>query len=190
MPRKQSLSSGQSPLASPRDNTPRTRIGFVPSFDGVLSAGDSWLARRKAADGLSKSTSGSRGDSVDEVDSKTTEIKEEEISDIATTPHSEGKPESNQRSTPQQSDSSSVIGEASEELASQTANMNIHGVPSESDDQNIRNVLAGKEAASALILDHTLSTPSQSDLANVEWSYLDPQGNVQGKNTQRFCGYF
>jgi PERQ amino acid-rich with GYF domain-containing protein len=193
IPRRQSLSSGQGPLPSPRDTalaSPRTRIGFGPSFDGVLGGGDSWIARRKAAEGLSKSTSGSRGDPVSEGDSKATEIKEEEeSSDIAITARSEEKPESDQQSAPQQSESSSTVNEISEERAFQTANMNISGIPSESDGQDIPDVSPG-EAASALALDSTPSTPSQSDLANVEWSYLDPQGNVQGKNTRWFRDHF
>src|ERR1700683_1678042 len=99
VPRRQSLSSSQGPLASPRDAalpSPRTRMGFGPGFDGVLSGGDSWIARRKAAEALAKSTGAPRGEPAGETDAKAVEIKEEdEEPDIATITTSKDKAESN-----------------------------------------------------------------------------------------------
>ncbi|KAL0576818.1 kinesin-like protein, partial [Marasmius crinis-equi] len=88
-PRKLSL-SGQQPLGSPRDvglPSPR-RLGHTPSFDGVLNGGESWVARRRASEGLGKIAGVTREPSGEE-----NEIREEE---------EEGRAEADKETKPQE----------------------------------------------------------------------------------------
>ncbi|KAH9947959.1 hypothetical protein B0H21DRAFT_299287 [Amylocystis lapponica] len=181
LPRKLSLSSMQGPLASPREAalpSPRGRIGQTPGFDGVLN--ESWASRRRAAEAASK-PGGVRGekDTLDYLDSKDTEIKEEE--------------EGDQHSTEQQGDENSAAGSTSvlppgPPLAGVSNGMPRDSLMSSANTSNVdvaslplgsRNASPAASAAE-ITGDPPNSKPGVSDLGSVEWSYLDPQGQVQG----------
>jgi len=168
MPRRQSLTSNQGPLASSRDAvlpSPRTRTGFGSGFDGVLGGGDSWTARRKAAEALSKSTGASR-ELVGETEVK---IKEEdEEPDIANAVVLDDNVGSNMQPTPEQFNATSTADETSGQPETQAVN------------NDMADLSLGTAAASLTSV-IPQSAQAHLDLASVEWSYLDPQGNVQGK---------
>lgn len=182
MPRRQSLSSSQGALASPRDGalpSPRTRMGFGPGFDGVLSGGDSW--RRKATEVVSKSTGASR-EPANETDSKQVKISEEdEEPDIATTAIPEDKVGPNIRSTSEQFHTGIIANDTTKRPDIQTVN-------NEKGDASLRNAshyMSEASSGGGFVAPAPAPSPaaqSHPDLANVEWSYLDPQGNVQGKH--------
>ncbi|KAJ7596763.1 hypothetical protein C8J56DRAFT_1021249 [Mycena floridula] len=139
-PRKLSLTGAAMPLASPRDTgmaSPRTRYG--PGFDGILNNGDSWVARRRASEGLLKAAPTREG-SGDLQDSGGLQIKEEDEPIIPV-------------------DSSSSESDSGQNLDRGLANLHI--TPN------------GQPIASG-------PPPGIVDLASVEWSYLDPQGTIQG----------
>jgi|SRR5882762_4210904 len=181
MPRRQSLSSNQGPLTSPRDSagpSPRTRTGF----DGVFSGGDSWVARRKAAEAQAKSAAASRGEPAGETDSKAVEIKEEEDEEpnFATAVNLEVKAGSNTQSTPEQFNTTPIINEASKEMENIDEDMG--NLSLDYTNQPIPEALSAVGMAATSLAPGPPPTQNQPDLATVEWSYLDPQGNVQGKH--------
>jgi PERQ amino acid-rich with GYF domain-containing protein len=156
MPRRQSLSSNQGPLSASRDAvlpSPRTRTGFGSGFDGVLGGGDSWTARRKAA----------------EPDIAAAVVLDDNIGPSA-------------QHTPDQSNTTSTAKEASGPPEIQT----VHKVLAELSLDNVgqyKPEASSTESTSAgpPTLVTNPSNQNHPDLASVEWSYLDPQGNVQGK---------
>jgi PERQ amino acid-rich with GYF domain-containing protein len=152
-------------------------MGFGPGFDGVLSGGDSWIARRKAAEALAKSTGASRGEPAGETGTKAVKIKEEdEEPDIATTVTLEDMAEPNIQSTPEQFNTTAG---PPKEPEMQTINKDMGDLSL--GQYGPEGVSGGGTAATSLAPGPPLSTQNHSDLASVEWSYLDPQGNVQGK---------
>lgn len=189
MPRRQSLSSNQGPLSASRDAvlpSPRTRTGFGSGFDGVLGGGDSWTARRKAAEALSKSTGASR-EPASETEVK---IKEEEEPDIAAAVVLDDNIGPSAQHTPDQSNTTSTAKEASGPPEIQT----VHKVLAELSLDNVgqcKPEASSTESTSAgpPTLVTNPSNQNHPDLASVEWSYLDPQGNVQGKFYLDVCVY-
>lgn len=174
------MSSSQGPLAAPRDAAlPSPRARFGPGFDGVLSGGDSWTARRKAAEALAKSAGASR-EPGGETDSKAVEIKEEEEPDIHVPVSLEDKTGSNIPSTVKQSDATSTADETSKEPEMEST-MDLGDLSLGSTSQDKPEASSGREVAGSVVPDPPPSAQHQVDLASVEWSYLDPQGNVQGK---------
>ncbi|KAG7090806.1 hypothetical protein E1B28_009890 [Marasmius oreades] len=161
-PRKLSLSS-QAPLGSPRDiglPSPR-RLGHTPSFDGVLNGGESWIARRRTSEGLSKTAGITRETSGDE-----NEIREEEE-------------EIRVEEKPDPRDSSTLPNEAD-----QPANASGIALQRPQDIENRFSQLSLDQKTPDLLNSPnpppTSAPPQPTDLAGVDWSYLDPQGQVQG----------
>ncbi|KAJ8090529.1 kinesin-like protein [Marasmius tenuissimus] len=163
-PRKLSL-SGQQPLGSPRDvglPSPR-RIGHTPGFDGVLNGGESWVARRRASEGLGKVAGISREPSGEE-----NEIREED---------EEGRAERGKETEPQKAseslsqpdprtDASGIATQRPEDITNGFAQLSV--------DQKTQGIINSPIPPQA-------GVPSPpTDLGSVEWSYLDPQGQVQG----------
>jgi PERQ amino acid-rich with GYF domain-containing protein len=190
MPRRQSLSSNQGPLASSRDAvlpSPRTRTGFGSGFDGVLGGGDSWTARRKAAEALSKSTGASR-EPASETEVK---IKEEEAEpDIETAVVLDDNVGASTQHTPDQSNVTSIANET----PGQSEIQPVHKALAELSLGNVgqyKPEASSAESTSAAPLAPASNSSNQNhlDLASVEWSYLDPQGNVQGKPSFVFRVY-
>jgi PERQ amino acid-rich with GYF domain-containing protein len=175
IPRKLSQASTQLPLTSPREPSlpsPRTRLGYVPSFDGVFNGGDSWVARRKAAESLAKSSGANASESV-EPDPKILDIHEEE----------EEKEREDEPAGIQSVESVDGGG------PSLTAKSEGHSVDQQSVDlPAVTNVPAVNTASPPETLSTVLSAgppPGLPDLSKVEWSYLDPQGQEQGTSTLR-----
>jgi PERQ amino acid-rich with GYF domain-containing protein len=140
----------------------------------VLGGGDSWTARRKAAEALSKSTGASR-ELVGETEVK---IKEEdEEPDIANAVVLDDNVGSNMQPTPEQFNATSTADETSGQPETQAVNNDMA-------DLSLGNASQYKpEGTAAASLTSVIPQSAQAhlDLASVEWSYLDPQGNVQGK---------
>lgn len=140
------------PLASPRDAPlPSPRVRVGSGFDGVLDG--SWTAKRRAAESLAKSSS--KADLKDVQDQRIKE--EEEEASHSVDPGTSVPPENG--TTGQHSNGS--------------IQLNPEG--------DIRS------RSQALPLQDSSTTPSvppgiaNPDSASVEWSYLDPQGQIQGK---------
>jgi len=185
MPRKLSLSTGQAPLTSPRDiglPSPRTRVGLTPTFDGVLNGGESWVARRRTSEGLLRA--GGSGTSRDlggeyQQDGKGSEIREEEENGHVVERKGEvhDKPSAHQPSQSPHPDTSPSGGDASKESIlpeNLTRNMGLAHLSLTGNCPSVDSLTSGSVIG---------SPPGLPDLASVEWSYLDPQGQVQGKTT-------
>jgi PERQ amino acid-rich with GYF domain-containing protein len=156
-------------------------MGFGPGFDGVFGGGDSWIARRKAAEAQSKSTSVSR-EQAGETNSKAANIKEEdEEPDIATTIVLEDKDRPNTLSAPEQFSTPSVANETFRQPENRRVNMHIDDLLGNAGQYESETSFAAGTAAALGASVAPSSTQSYPDLGNIEWSYLDPQGNVQGK---------
>ncbi|KAJ7293786.1 hypothetical protein C8J57DRAFT_1269996 [Mycena rebaudengoi] len=161
LPRKLSLSGIQAPL-SPRDAglpSPRTRIGHTPTFDGVLNGGESWVARRRASE--AKSVGNTSRDPGDHHDGRATELREEdEDASLASggtpNPHETASPSGGGLATPEQP-------KAAEYDKGATYSPHIQNGPD----------LTGPAAPNG-------PPPGIQDLASIQWSYLDPQGQLQG----------
>lgn len=166
IPRKPSISSLQPPQASPRDATlpsPRRTSGYIPGFDGILSGGESWVARRRASEAsLKPGTAPSRETNGDyQQESKASEILEEEEEDTS------GR-------NLQKADSHTTALGGKEPLLSDGQNA-ISGSANLSLDMN------GSSAPGSHSSSMTSSLPTNiTDYASIEWSYKDPSGQVQG----------
>ncbi|PFH54735.1 hypothetical protein AMATHDRAFT_277 [Amanita thiersii Skay4041] len=178
LPRKQSLSSLQTQAASPRDvglPSPRTRVGLAPNFDGVLNSGDSWVARRRASEvSLKSAIAISREPSGDPpYDGRANEIREEGEEDQedlggAVQKNSAEKQDTRRVMFPPQSKGAAPQepGPADNEPS------NLDDYATRSDGNTFNQVNSDVAAANG--------PPGLQDLANVEWSYKDPTGQVQG----------
>ena len=177
LPRKLSLSSMQGgSLASPRDAalpSPRTRIGGTPGFEGVL--GESWSSRR-------------RGDSLSKPSVEAPPRREREPTDHGKDlkgPDIKEEDEDTARKAEQNSGAGAGSGVARPDAPA------ANGVDADNPDsvQGVNNGIA--TLSSGTNSDATSGVPSKppglTDLANIEWSYLDPQGNVQGKQSLPDC---
>lgn len=191
-PRKLSLSSPQGPLGSPRDSglpSPRTRGPLAPGFDGILNSGETWVSRRRASESGTRLSSGigPRADDDDElqstsrlrIDEQEEEQHRQPESNDAPDPHDEtvssqnsGVPPMNfqgpEQSVVDNTVSPSING--TERPASPTFHSPTHPVPTES-------------VPAQPLTNSTPVTPASQPVTNpatVEWSYLDPQGQVQG----------
>jgi PERQ amino acid-rich with GYF domain-containing protein len=155
---------------------------FTPSFDGVLNSGDSWVSRRRASEGLQKSAvvKGDAGGGEGQQDGKEADIKEEEeeegrketdrnpiISDGSSSVH---RPESPPQPEPSRSPPSDPPPSKSPEV--QVASSGSRKVSSTAE-------------TSVGIISAVNTAPPLQDLTSVEWSYLDPQGQVQGQATNK-----
>ncbi len=156
----------QGPLASPRDGalpSPRVR----PGFDGVLS--ETWSARRRNAE-LAKASNGlTKAEKDGDGDGKGTYIQEQEE-------------EALHGSERMQKDGDSGGGASSE------LNTASNGGNTTSDTSNQLNGQLDKLSINGLGNTQPQGTantiqppPGLGDLSSIEWSYLDPQGNVQGR---------
>ncbi|KAJ6626887.1 hypothetical protein B0H10DRAFT_463165 [Mycena sp. CBHHK59/15] len=163
VPRKLSLSNTQAPL-SPRDvalPSPRTRIGHPPTFDGVLNGGESWVARRRASE--AKAISGTSRD-ADQHDGRGLEIREE---DEDATLDSSGNAMPHEippvSASPSHAPVTPERPKAADDDKGATYSSPVQNVP----DPTTTVAPNGPP-------------PGIRDLAGVQWSYLDPQGQLQG----------
>lgn len=184
VPRKLSLSSPQGALGSPRDSglpSPRTRGPLAPGFDGILNSGETWVSRRRASESGTRLNSGiaSRTDDDDELQSasrlKIDEQEEEQHrhpESIDTDPPGENVSSQNS-SAPSQGPEQSVVDNSAppsmngtERPTSPTFHSPTHSVP----------------AGNVSVQLSTPVTAASQPVTTVEWTYLDPQGHVQGKS--------
>ncbi|KAH9850659.1 hypothetical protein C2E23DRAFT_929799 [Lenzites betulinus] len=164
MPRKLSLSNMQGGLSTPRDGalpSPRVRVGLAPGFDGVLN--ETWSSRRRAAE-LAKSTNGQNKGEKDGEDSKTLDIKEQEEEALHASQgaHKDGGPGSATTTGPNITNNSDNPNTVSQ-LNGQFEKLSTNGV--------------GNPTTPA---GNVQAPPGLIDVSSVQWSYLDPQGNIQG----------
>lgn len=155
------MSSTQAPL-SPRDAalpSPRTRLGHTPTFDGVLNGGESWVARRRASEAK---LVGNASRDPDHPDGRGSEIREE---DEDANPDSGGKP---------------TLHETRQITASPTQDPPTTSEPQTGDGTSYSpHVQNGADLSGPVVPNGP--PPGILDLASVQWSYLDPQGQLQGQ---------
>lgn len=159
---------------------------FGPGFDGVLNSGDSWSRKRPSA-GVTGAGGGmlARGEGKED-DARRSEIKEKEES---TGHHSPNTHDSDpaavvgRSSSPGPdifpSDSTSAGQVSSSELDS--VGQSMAGMSLEAQNQPNSN-------PRVLPTINPLPSgppPGLTDPASIEWSYLDPQGQVQGEYSLR-----
>ncbi|KXN81095.1 GYF domain-containing protein mpd2 [Leucoagaricus sp. SymC.cos] len=172
LPRKQSLSSLQAPVMSPREiglPSPRTRVGYTPSFDGVLNGGDSWVARRRTSETSQKpggSATGLHGES--DFSEKAEGIKEEKEEVDGSGPVLDSL-DGAQDSSP-----STSTGISGSQNAKDVDNL-AGGVGQLSLNTNISNPVDNVQNHSGIG-----TPPGLVDPPSIEWSYKDPTGTVQG----------
>ncbi|KAI6133241.1 hypothetical protein EDD16DRAFT_1530688 [Pisolithus croceorrhizus] len=151
-------------LASPREalTSPRNRMGtFGSGFDGVLNSGDSWSRRRPSATLVGTAGTPVRPEEKD-VEPRHSNIKEEEVQYDASRTDQQLSPARPDGSQAVSADDGQPPTSVLDSVVQDAADMNL-GEPSNLD-MNLR-----------------ITTAYQcSDPASVEWSYLDPQGQVQG----------
>ncbi|KAI0047672.1 hypothetical protein FA95DRAFT_1558882 [Auriscalpium vulgare] len=181
LPRKLSLSSVQGPLTAARENglsSPRTRGPLTPGFDGVLNSGETWTSRRRASESVSKANA--RGDSDTEAPNGN-KLKIDEVEEEA--PRSadlNGKHDETlgERNAPADRPPSEPPRPLDNSLSSH-ANGTLGTLNTESNDSPPANVDSSVHPAGV----GPPGVNSQSavpDLASIEWSYVDPQGQIQG----------
>ena len=177
LPRKLSQTSIQAMPLSPREAlpSPRTRIPGAVGIDGVLS--DSWHVRKKTSEGLLNS--GIRVGDAAESGPHATDIKEEDEERggagepnggaangtrhaTQNDPPPENTMSEGRESQPNVNSVSAGVGKLS--LNTQGTEMNVNGT-------GPHTPVDGAPAG---------HPPGIVDLSTVEWSYLDPQGQVQG----------
>ncbi|KAG1885669.1 hypothetical protein F4604DRAFT_1727521 [Suillus subluteus] len=183
LPRKLSVSNTQG--NSPRDGalpSPRTRIGgFASGFDGVLNGGDSWMARRRTSESVLKVggvSTGTRPESREE-DAKGHNIKEVEEEHPVQNTALQPSPSSASQSSPipdsQPPDITSSSPSQQPALSADSAAHRMTGMSLGENGQTSANFHLNPVADSL-----TTGPPPGLDPASIEWSYLDPQGQVQG----------
>lgn len=157
---------------------------FGSGFDGVLNSGDSWSRRRPSA-GVAGTGSGTlaRGEGKEE-DALRSEIKEEE---------SRGYHSANTHD----SDSAAVVDRLSSPgpdvfPSDATPDSQLSSLELDSVGQSMAGMsyeARNRPNSNPRVLP-TINTlpsgpPGLTDPASIEWSYLDPQGQVQGEQTSR-----
>lgn len=189
MPRKLSMSSLQGgALASPREagsGSPRVRGPTTPGsgFDGVLNGGDSWSSRRRASEGIVKGPA-TRGEGDPDTVTQQPINEAEEDSGGANW----------DTSGPQDERSSAGVGAPDPQSTNNVA-------PGGGGPNNDSSVINGAQQDNATARSVGPNTPHNHpdplsagpppglpDPASIEWSYLDPQGNIQGHCLCFFLG--
>lgn len=173
--RKPSLSALQTPTLSPRE-APRSRVGYTPSFDGVLNNGDSWVARRRTSEASMKLGTGPSRETNDvQLGIMGSGIREE-------------KEEEPRKSIqlPPPSDDSNIFVSSSPRVHSEearmfaTANANVATLQTSSQMNSFS--VNGTNNSDPFPVDRADIGPPPGlvDLAAIEWSYKDPTGQIQG----------
>ncbi|KZT22108.1 hypothetical protein NEOLEDRAFT_1157903 [Neolentinus lepideus HHB14362 ss-1] len=179
LPRKLSMSGIHGSLNSPRDGampSPRTRAGFSPGFDGVLNGGEGWNLRRRPSEGPLRTANSSidHGSADLHSDNQQHKIKEEEESAEANGGSSSGT----QDSTVNGGDSSPA--ENAPRATLDTTDPLENGITDLSLGNSTDHYTVGGLTAVTQLDPVAVPPPGLTDLASIEWSYLDPQGQIQG----------
>ncbi|KIM47935.1 hypothetical protein M413DRAFT_439631 [Hebeloma cylindrosporum] len=159
IPRKPSLSSLQAPAMSPREASPRTKVGYTPSFDGVLNNGDSWIARRRTEASMKTGNVPGREAAEKQQGSRSSSILEEQED----SKHSGEDRSFFPASSPQPRQYSAVVGGMDSGASADRRDAFTNG--------SINSRAYGTDIG---------PPPGLIDLAAIEWSYKDPTGQVQG----------
>ena len=175
IPRKLSQSSLQPPLASPRDALPSPRR-MGSGFDGVLS--DSWSSRRRLSEGGVKGN-GRHGEGDPHDGSKAAGIKEEdeEVGASRLDPTDSNSGVSDSRMDPPSNNNSLANGANTGQTATDNISSGINNISLDSPVQNTGH--------SPMVPSNTANIPpgpppGLADPSAMDWTYLDPQGQVQG----------
>lgn len=178
LPRKPSLSALQAPLLSPRDMSPRTRVGYTPNFDGVLNNGESWTARRRISESSLKAaaaaTATTPGRDGGDHSTKALGIREEK------------EDEQNNGSRSHHGDNQNVFASSSPHLRSEEPQQYeaVGGVLDSSSNGTQTGPFGINGTSNTTLFGNNHANvgppPGLIDLAAVEWSYKDPSGQVQG----------
>jgi PERQ amino acid-rich with GYF domain-containing protein len=151
------------------------RVGFGQSFDGVLNGGESWVARRK-------STEGGLKQGVSPLTKPGPAGTEQEIKGLDV--HEEGQ---EQEAPPQPMDPAGSVDGGG---VAPDVTLDSQSVEAAVADLTLNDAKASvQDQPPAPNVDHSPPSfsvgppPGLPDLSNTEWSYLDPQGDVQGNPT-------
>ena len=170
--RNPSLPILQNPAISSRE-TARTRVGYTPSFDGVLNNGESWVARRRASEASLKSGNTLGRDVFDSQQASKASGIQEEMEGSGQKLELDAAIEDQ---SPYLSSSPRVLSDEPHQSLLAT---DVHE-PFTQGSQ-----LPREESPSSTLYVHerTPPPPGLLDLSAVEWSYKDPTGQIQGKES-------
>ena len=187
-PRKLSVSGLQQPLASPRDAVPpppRGRNG--PGFDGVLGSGEPWNMRRRGSEtrprigGSAVRDSGGISRQVDEI----SEMKLKDEADAVRGSDRGDKPVILDKASITQS--SSQRDQQDDGASQRTEAGHAHSQNQLIDDSgqkhlpNVPSTTMTSTEPTTITQNQVPGVTGATDLAAIEWSYLDTQGIVQGE---------
>lgn len=178
LPRKVSQTSLQTMPLSPREAlpSPRTRIPGTAGIDGVLS--DSWHVRRKTSEGLLNSSIRT-GEAAENGGPQATGIKEEDEEKGGAVNTDSGT--ANGTSGASQNEPSPAYPTSELHEPHPSANHVSPGIGKLSLNTNGNGASAnGTTPSTPADGAPTGPPPGIVDLSTIEWSYLDPQGQVQG----------
>jgi len=166
--KKQSLSSVQVPVIPPREvgqPSSRTRVAYASGFDGVLNGGDSWVAKRRSSEASQKLGANlgveGGGDHGDRTEGIKEEIEEENSGSRFV-----------QSSLSEMHDNSPFLSNEVDGSQIDVGSL-AGGVGQLSLNTNISNPVDD-------VQNHS-SFGAPPGLVNVEWSYKDPTGTIQGE---------
>ena len=149
-------------------STARSRMGYTPSFDGVLNNGESWVAKRRTSEASLKSGNTLGRDVDSQQGSKASGIQEEREDGSGQKPKSTIEDHS-----PYFSSSPHMLSDEPQFLHA----TDVHEPFAQG------RQLPRRESPSATLYAHERSSPPGLDLLAVEWSYKDPTGQIQGEES-------
>lgn len=164
----------QNPAQTSRETTSRPRVGYTPSFDGVLNNGESWVARRRASEASLKSGNAQGRDVVESQQAAKASGIQEESEDA-----------SGQKLQANIEDQSPYLSSSSYVLSEEPHQFVLGNGAHEPFKLSQNSQLPRKESPSSTVCVHERieapPPPGLLDLLAVEWSYKDPTGQIQGK---------
>lgn len=185
-PRKLSVSSVQQPLTSPRDAAPPPPRGRNSGFDGVLGSGEPWNMRRRGSETRPRIGGSAARDSAG-VNGQVDEISEMKSKDGA-----DGAQESDRADGPVALDTAPIAqslpqrDQQDDGAFQRTEPGHALGRNQLIDDSgqehlsNVKSATITSTDPTTTMQSRAPNTAGTSDLAAIEWSYLDTQGTVQG----------
>jgi PERQ amino acid-rich with GYF domain-containing protein len=188
-PRKLSLSSPQGPLGSPRDSglpSPRTRGPLTPGFDGILNSGETWVSRRRTSESGTRLSSGigPRADDDDELQSTSRLKIDEQEEEHHRQPESNDAPDPRDETVSSQNSGVPPMNAQGPEqpVVDNTVSPSINGTerPASPTFHSPTHPVPTENVPAQPLTPVTAASQPVTNPATVEWSYLDPQGQVQG----------
>lgn len=188
-PRKLSLSSPQGPLGSPRDSglpSPRTRGPLAPGFDGILNSGETRVSRRRTSESGTRLSSGIglRADDDDEPQSTSRLKIDEQEEEQHRQPESNDAPDPRDETIPSQNPGVPPMSSLGPEqsVVDNTVSPSMNGTERSTSAtfHSPTHPVTTESVPAQPLANSTPVTATSQSVTNVEWSYLDPQGQVQG----------